>query len=214
MTHDSIKHVKNTSFEARGEIIKPFSAASGGDALSRILTLHVARLATVFLVTCLWVVFTLSTGHLTVAFVVLLSVAIGCTHFFTLKLESPQSSNREFYSYCSFQETSGCKYLVSQKQSDYHFHAVPSKGGKAGKPVLGPPCFATFAAFRWLPYGNCHKKSVSIDCRQDRPDLIVLKHILSQKVILPGADLRQLLAATERNMAIGIQTATYAESIS
>ena len=85
MTHDSIKHVKNTSFEARGEIIKPFSAASGGDALSRILTLHVARLAIVFLVTCLWVAFTLSTGHLTAAFVVLLGVAIGCTQFFIPK---------------------------------------------------------------------------------------------------------------------------------
>ena len=76
--------LKKTSFEARWEIIKHFRAASGGDALSRILTLHVARLATVFLVTCLWVVFTLSTGHLTVAFVVLLGVVIGCTQFFMI----------------------------------------------------------------------------------------------------------------------------------
>jgi hypothetical protein len=58
------------------------------------------------------------------------------------------------------------------------------------------------------------QKNVSIDCRQDRPDLLVLKHILSQKVILPGADIRQLLVDTERKMAIGIQTATYAESVS
>jgi len=91
VTHDSIKYVKKTSFEARWETIKPFSAASGGDDLSCILTLHVARLATVFLVTCLWVAFTLSTGHLTVVFVVLLGVAIGCTQFFM-----PKGMNR-FY---------------------------------------------------------------------------------------------------------------------
>jgi hypothetical protein len=76
--------LKKTSFEARWEIIKHFRAASGGDVLSRILTLHVARLATVLLVPCLWVVFTLSTGHLTVAFVVLLGVAIACTQFFMI----------------------------------------------------------------------------------------------------------------------------------
>ena len=77
--------LKKTSFEVRWEIIKHFRATSGGDALSRILTLQVARLATVFLVTCLWVAFTLSTGHLTAAFVVLLGVAIGCTQFFIPK---------------------------------------------------------------------------------------------------------------------------------
>ena len=77
--------LKKTSFEVRWEIIKHFRATSGGDALSRILTLHVARLAIVFLVTCLWVAFTLSTGHLTGAFVVLLGVAIGCTQFFIPK---------------------------------------------------------------------------------------------------------------------------------
>ena len=85
VTHDSLKHVKNNSFEARWEIIKHFSTASGGGDLSRILTLHVARLATVFLVTCLWVVFTLSPGHLTVAFVVVLGVALVRTQFFMPK---------------------------------------------------------------------------------------------------------------------------------
>ena len=73
--------LKKTSHETRWEIIKHFRAASGGDSLSRILTLHVARLASVLLVTCLWVVFTLSTGFFTVAFVVLLGIAIGCTPF-------------------------------------------------------------------------------------------------------------------------------------
>jgi len=77
--------LKKTSFEVRWEIIKHFRATSDEDALSRILTLHVARLAIVFLVTCLWVAFTLSTGHLTAAFVVLLGVAIGCTQFFIPK---------------------------------------------------------------------------------------------------------------------------------
>ena len=55
---------------------------------------------------------------------------------------------------------------------------------------------------------------MSIDCRQDRPDLLVLKHILSQKVILPGADIRQLLVATERHMAVRIEAGSYTQSVS
>jgi uncharacterized membrane protein SpoIIM required for sporulation len=77
--------LKKISYETRWEIIKHFRTASGGDAISRILILQVARLAAILLVACVWVAFILSTGLFTVAFVILLGAVIGSTQFFLPK---------------------------------------------------------------------------------------------------------------------------------
>ena len=55
---------------------------------------------------------------------------------------------------------------------------------------------------------------MSIDRGQDSPDIIVLKHILPQQVVMPGADIRQLLVATERHMAVRIEAGSYTQSVS
>ena len=76
---------KQAFFMERWEIIKYFRTASDGDTLGQILILHLARVMATFLVAGTWVFFTWLTSVFTVAFVILLGVAIGSVHLLISK---------------------------------------------------------------------------------------------------------------------------------
>ena len=76
---------KQAFFMERWEIIKYFRTASDRDTTGQILILHLARLMVTLLVAGIWVFFTWLTGVFTVAFVILLGVAIGSVHLLISK---------------------------------------------------------------------------------------------------------------------------------